>query len=186
MRRWLILFLVAITVSAAARVPSSEMVARLPHELGGFIRGQTTDYESRTPGLGLGVTYRASALRAVADVYIFDLRRDDLPDEGLDDPAPAALAALVADVEQLRIRRQGMRVTDTGRFTLPLDGVAQLTCVTFLIVLPDESERTSLGCIGFASGWLVKLRATAAERASEPLLHDFARAALRTLRTPRP
>lgn len=71
--------LIAACTSAVAATAAGAF--EFPAMLGGFLRGEQIDFESREPGLGIGVHYFGPGVKAT--VYVYGFRIADLP-EGIE------------------------------------------------------------------------------------------------------
>lgn len=65
-----------------------------PAELAGFTRGSQIDFESKEPGLGIGIPYLGPDIKVT--VYVYDYRIPDLP-EGIGSDAARAQARAAED-----------------------------------------------------------------------------------------
>ena len=148
-----------------AQVPASEIVAfhglRFPASVAGAERFSVHDYEKRSPGLGYSVGYRQPG--SVTTVYIYDLKKRDIPD---DPSAPAIKAQLeAAKVDMLQAPRQGayLKIEPNAQFSIADARTrTRLLCVAGRLVRTDPpDERLSDVCVG---GWkqkFIKFRTTA-------------------------
>ncbi len=69
---------IALFCASAGAGDTRGMAALFPAELGGFVRGEPIDFESKDPGLGIGLPYNHPGVKAT--VYVYDLQSADLPD----------------------------------------------------------------------------------------------------------
>src|SRR5436190_124101 len=77
------MLLVAAALAAAAREPVTLFGLTFPETVGAFQRGDSTDFEKNSPGLGHGVRYLRSGW--TVNVFIYDLRMPSIPDDPLSD-----------------------------------------------------------------------------------------------------
>jgi hypothetical protein len=70
-----------VFLSSAAIAADSRTAFTFPAAVAGFHRGEPIDFESRQPGLGIGIPYGVSGVKVT--VYVYNLRLENLP-EGIE------------------------------------------------------------------------------------------------------
>ena len=175
----------AARASAGTRPPLATVLARLPVEVAGFERGETTNFEERQPGYGSAVEYTTPARNglparaAVASVMIYDMGRPPLPDN-----APAELVTPLLDeaVREATVLPPGRTLAETGRRTLTLPAGGSMTCAD----LSGSFGRTAVEqqvCAGTAAGRFLRVHVTMPRRNSNVADADeFTRGVAQALR----
>lgn len=175
----------AARAAAGTRPPLATVLARLPVEVAGFERGETTNFEERQPGYGSAVEYTTPARNglparaAVASVMIYDMGRPPLPDS-----APAELVTPLLDeaVREATVLPPGRTLAETGRRTLALPAGGSMTCAD----LSGSFGRTAVEqqvCAGTAAGRFLRVHVTMPRRNSNVADADeFTRGVAQALR----
>lgn len=177
----------AARAAAAARPPISTVLVRLPVEVAGFERGDTTNFEDRQPGYGSAVEYVTPARNglparaAVASVMIYDMGRPPLPDQA---GAEVITPLLDEAVREATVLPPGRTLAETGRRALPLADGGSMTCAD----LSGSFGRTAVDqqvCAGTAAGRFLRVHVTMPRRnASAADADEFTRGIAQALRTP--
>jgi hypothetical protein len=151
--------------AALARPPLVEVLGRLPAEVAGFERGDTTNFEERQPGYGSAVEYATPARpglparAAVASVLIYDLGQRPMTGD-----APAAQVTPVLDeaVREATTLPPGRTLAETGRRVLEVPGGGMI-CAD----LAGSFGRTPVEqqvCAGTAAGRFLRVHVTMPRR----------------------
>lgn len=160
----LVLAVFGLSSFARAQVPANETVTfhglTFPSTIAGAERFSVLDYEKDSPGLGYGVGYRQPGV--VTTVYIYDLKKRDIPD---DPSAPAIATQLEAGkADMLRAPRQGANLTIEPKDQFSIADVhsrTRLVCIAAKLVRTDPpNELVSHLCVGGWKSKFVKFRIT--------------------------
>jgi hypothetical protein len=143
----------------AARLSVDTLVARLPAEANGFVRGTVRNHEAQRPGFGQGVEYTTDSRNAVASVDIYD-KGQPQADAALQ---AAELDEAVRDAIATQPSRTGRRMEEQRRAELPVAGGDPLHCVV-LGGLFGRMPVLSQICVGAAGGRLIKIQVTMPDR----------------------
>jgi hypothetical protein len=160
----LIAFLSAVTGAAAqtsAKGPVTVYDFTFPEEVAGAQRISFRDYESNQPGLGYSAGYRQGNLTGT--VYIYDDRKQSIPDDPQSPLVKAQLEQSRRDVVGLR-RGIGVKVKED--FTIEdARGRTRLICAAFAITGDDGRPRDSFSCLGVAKNKFLKFRISGVSQA---------------------
>src|SRR5262245_8793100 len=160
----LIAFLSAVTGAAAqtsAKGPVTVYDFTFPEEVAGTQRISFRDYESNQPGLGYSAGYRQGNLTGT--VYIYDDRKQSIPDDPQSPLVKAQLEQSRRDVVGLR-RGIGVKVKED--FTIEdARGRTRLICAAFAITGDDGRPRDSFSCLGVAKNKFLKFRISGVSQA---------------------
>jgi hypothetical protein len=131
------------------------------------------DYETDNPGFGYSAGYRQP--NATTTVYIYDLKRRDIPDDPLAPVIKAELEATKADI--LRTQQSGayLKVESKDAFSIAdAQSRTRFLCAAFKLTRSDGAL-ASYACVGGWNGKFIKFRITA-EQQSEVDARGFVRA----------
>jgi hypothetical protein len=160
----LIAFLSVVTGAAAqtsAKGPVTVFNFTFPEEVAGAQRISFRDYESNQPGLGYSAGYRQGNLTGT--VYIYDDRKQSIPDDPQSPLVKAQLEQSRRDVVGLR-RGIGVKVKED--FTIEdARGRTRLICAAFAITGDDGRPRDSFACLGVAKNKFLKFRISGVSQA---------------------
>jgi hypothetical protein len=132
-----------------------------PEEVAGAQRFSFRDYESSQPGLGYSAGYHQGNLTGT--VYIYDDRKQSIPDDPQSPLVKAQLEQSRRDVVGLR-RGIGVKVKED--FTIEdARGRTRLICAAFAITDNDGRPRDSFSCLGVAKNKFLKFRISGASQA---------------------
>jgi hypothetical protein len=144
-----------------------------PEMIGPFVRGEVTDYESTSSGLGYSIAYDSPL--GAATVYIYDKNLFDIPegptgdlirdefDNGTNEVLEAVVTSPSANIQL--IERYGTGEPDTG---------PEFLCAEFEISDEDRGRRTFLFLTGHKDKF-IKLRISLnSNDDSEPTARNFA------------
>lgn len=159
-----------------AQAPSLETIAQqMPHQLAGFVLGET----AQRPGPSLSLDYATTNRSAVGSVLVYDAPAGIAP---TDPAAPAIdreLTAAVAELSEAPQGRTGRRLAEKERVTLAEAG---LRCSLMTGAFGRAPVMRQV-CVGGADGRFVKIQVTMADRRPPPAdALAFARAALAAVR----
>lgn len=175
MRHWLVLGALLLSACAGGGAPTvpapptlEALAQRLPANVAGFARGDTTWHERDRPGLGVAVDYAGPARSAVATVSLYDRAAGAVPD----DPGSARLReefdTALADVLATADGRTAQRMSESGRSEVAVPGGAPLSC-SRLDGLYGRQEVRTLVCLGAAGGRFLKVQVTSPARQVRPV-----------------
>jgi hypothetical protein len=160
----LIAFLSVVTGAAAqtsAKGPVTVFDFTFPEEVAGAQRFSFRDYESNQPGLGYSAGYKQGNLTGT--VYIYDDRKQSIPDDPQSPLVKAQLEQSRRDVLDLR-RGVGVKVKED--FTIEdARGRTRLICAAFAITGDDGRPRDSFSCLGVAKNKFLKFRISGVSQA---------------------
>src|SRR5215510_4794891 len=160
----LIAFLSVVTGAAAqtsAKGPVTVFDFTFPEEVAGAQRFSFRDYESSQPGLGYSAGYHQGKLTGT--VYIYDDRKQSIPDDPQSPLVKAQLEQSRRDVVGLR---RGIGVKFKEDFTIEdARGRARLICAAFAITDDDGRPRDSFSCLGVAKNKFLKFRISGVSQA---------------------
>jgi hypothetical protein len=152
---------------AARDRPAYDVVlARLPEQAGGFVRGMTTDMEASAPGQGRAVDYATppsgmvAARAAIASVILYEHGQPVLTAAT---PAAVVTGKLEEGLAEATSPAPGRRMAETARHSLEVPGGAPLQCA----VLEGSYGRTPMWqqvCVGIAAGRFLKVFVAVPER----------------------
>jgi hypothetical protein len=153
----LIAFLSVVTGAAAqtsAKGPVTVFDFTFPEEIAGAQRISFRDYESNQPGLGYSAGYKQGNL--IGTVYIYDDRKQSIPD---DPQSPLVKAQLEQSRRDVLGLRRGVGVKVKEDFTIEdARGRTRLICAAFAITGDGGRPRDSFSCLGVAKNKFVKFR----------------------------
>jgi hypothetical protein len=160
----LIAFLSVVTGAAAqtsAKGPVTVFDFTFPEQIAGAQRISFRDYESNQPGLGYSAGYKQGNLTGT--VYIYDDRKQSIPDDPQSPLVKAQLEQSRRDVLDLR-RGVGVKVKED--FTIEdARGRTRLICAAFAITGDDGRPRDSFSCLGVAKNKFLKFRISGVSQA---------------------
>jgi len=160
----LIAFLSVVTGAAAqtsAKGPVTVFNFTFPEEVAGAQRISFRDYESNQPGLGYSAGYKQGNLTGT--VYIYDDRKQSIPDDPQSPLVKAQLEQSRRDVVGLR---RGIGVKFKEDFTIEdARGRTRLICAAFAITDDDGRPRDSFSCLGVAKNKFLKFRISGVSQA---------------------
>src|SRR5215813_3492899 len=160
----LIAFLAVVTGAAAqtsAKGPVTVFDFTFPDEIADAQRISFRDYESNQPGLGYSAGYKQGNLTGT--VYIYDDRKQSIPDDPQSPLVKAQLEQSRRDVVGLR-RGIGVKVKED--FTIEdARGRTRLICGAFVITDGDGRPRDSFSCLGVAKSKFLKFRISGVSQA---------------------
>lgn len=154
----LALLLLAGCAATAVRPPLEGATARLPAELGGFLRGGTTPVDA-VHGQGSETAYATRNRAAIAVVRIYDRGRPTIPAVLPEAELSAELDRSVAEAIEAAPNRTGRRLAEVSRAPVPAPDGPPLTCATLHGAF-GRSPVLSEVCVGTAAGRLVKVTVT--------------------------
>ena len=142
-------FLSVVTGAAAqtsAKGPVTVFDFTFPEEVAGAQRFSFRDYESSQPGLGYSAGYHQGNLTGT--VYIYDDRKQSIPDDPQSPPVKAQLEKSRTELVGLW-HGVGVRVDVKEEFTIEdARGRTRLICAAFAITDDDGRPRDSFSCLG--------------------------------------
>jgi hypothetical protein len=172
--RWRVVPLLVCLAGCALPDPRGEAgaptleaaVARLPAEVAGFSRGDTTWHERDRPGQGAAVDFAGPARAAVATVSVYDRGRFPLPTD--DGTVAAEFALAVDEVLAAAGARTRQVMTERARSDIAVPDGAPMRCAR-LGGTYGRQEVTTLVCLGPAAGRFLKVQVTSPARQVRPV-----------------
>lgn len=140
--------------------------ARLPAQVAGFTRGQSTWLERERPGLGVSVDYAGPARAAVATVSLYDRGQPGITQT--DARLAGEFSAAVGEVVAQAGTRTSQQIAERDRFTVPVPGGAPMSCARLEGTYGRQELRT-LVCLGAAAGRFIKVQVTSPARQVRPV-----------------
>jgi hypothetical protein len=150
------------------RATLQDVAGRLPAEVAGFTRGETTWHEPARPGLGVTVDYAGPGRSAVSTVSLYDRGLRTLPQDIASPAMQQELAAAVEESLALAERRTSQELSEGDRSVLAVPGQAPLQCTRLQGTYGRQPVETLL-CLGTASGRFLKVQVTAPSRQVQPV-----------------
>jgi hypothetical protein len=144
-----------------AKYPGRKVTAtfpgqRFPEQAAGLHGTGAPDCESRGPGQRYWPRYERGP-RQWADVYVYNLRRPDIPDQYDEKTSYTELESIKLDIANVVQRGTYRGATPTGSFAIPVHGVAPLRCDRFFIVAPDGEQRPSIASVTNRAGKILEI-----------------------------
>lgn len=183
MRRLVATLLVALIVVVVAPAHADDQTVQIgsiafPARVGALERKGLRDYESKSPGFGMGIVYRGG--NASADVYIYDRQQPQIPP----DPNAALVKAELEDaLDEIQAAvRQGIYQAALVQRRYPLRGAdgAILYNVAAVSIVRDGATRDSYVLMTVRNGKFFKVRySTPAHDGSAAEAERFALSLLR-------
>jgi hypothetical protein len=171
--------LIALVLSSAAAVPAFAIAAvtvfglRAPEEIAGFSLNDSTNFEKIKPGDGYGLDYSQSGWKL--DVYIYDLRRNAIPDDAKSAIVRAEFERSREDVflaaprglyAQVYLRRN-FTIEDTGKRT-------RFQCAAFHLTRDGARPQDGFLCVTSWNNKFIKFRLTTlSDKDSESAARKF-------------
>ena len=141
---------------------------RLPSNVAGFTRRDTTWHEPDRAGMGVAVDYDGPARSAVSTVSLYDRGRSRIPDDLDAEPLQAEFAAAVSEALALAGTRTSHRIVERGRSDVDVPGQAPMRCASLQGTYGRQEVQT-LVCVGAASGRFLKVLITSPARQVRPV-----------------
>jgi hypothetical protein len=142
--------------------------ARLPAEVAGFTRGETSWHERERPGTGVAVDYAGPSRAAVATVSLYDRGLGPVADAPGDSRLAAEFSTAVSEVVALAGTRTSQRIAERDRTVLSVPGGGPVNCSRLDGTYGRQEVRT-LVCLGVAGGRFVKVQVTSPARQVRPV-----------------
>ena len=142
----------------------------MPLTLGLSKRGEIKDFEATNPGLGQAVQYALPGWRNT--LFVYDLKRTDIPEAADAAVIAPQLAQAAADILTLKQRGDYADVEEGLAFTVPSGANARFHCKSYVLKSPTPlggvksatSEFDSYLCVTTWRQKFVKARLTTARR----------------------
>ena len=151
-RAWLgALAALALASPALAKDADIRLGLHFPANVAGFAFQETTDYESKAPGLGYSAYYRNGG--TWADVYVYDLRRKDIPQAYDEAASKAQYGQAAGDITAAA--KQGIYQSAGAAGPLSEPG---FVCGRFSIVSKAGEANDSVLCVRTWQGKFLKVR----------------------------
>jgi hypothetical protein len=149
------------TAQTSAKGPVTVFDFTFPEGIAGAQRISFRDYESNQPGLGYSAGYKQGNL--IGTVYIYDDRKQSIPD---DPQSPLVKAQLEQSRRDVLGLRRGVGVKVKEDFTIEdARGRTRLICAAFAITGDDGRPRDSFSCLGVAKNKFLKFRISGVSQA---------------------
>jgi hypothetical protein len=173
-------------IAASAQQPVSIYGLTIPERVGGLTRGQTNDYESKSPGLGYSLRFSWRP-NSFVDAYIYDMQLKSIPDSLESAVMREHFIGVKEDVYELERRGGYANVRAQGEFTVGRSG-GRFVCATFSYLRGEKRDMDvdSYLCLTSWNNKFVKLRMTALKGVmSRADAESFAEAWISLLAQPR-
>lgn len=150
-----------------------------PLRIGSLTRGEVTDFEKTSQGLGYGIRYRASGARV--DLFVYDLGKRSISPETSSSDQKEEFANAVRDVHRAREKGFYRSVKDGREFESPAKNPV-FRCKTFQIDRGEGRLEDSALCLGAQNDKFFKVRIAFAppgpnfQDRADKLLREIARA----------
>lgn len=141
---------------------------RLPPNVAGFTRRDTTWHEPDRAGMGVAVDYDGPARSAVSTVSLYDRGRAPVSDDVNSAALQEEFAAAVNEALASARTRTSHRIVDQGRRDIDVPGQAPLRCASLQGTYGRQEVHT-LVCVGAAAGRFLKVLVTSPARQVRPV-----------------
>ena len=172
------------TAKEPAKEPTRIYGLAIPERVGGLVRGQPVDYETKAPGLGYSVRFSGPPGQVV-DVYLYDLGLKAIPDDIESGIVKGQLASAKGDIVELGRRGAYGNVTELDEFSVADGGKTGFRCASFSYLRGERKDVdvSSYVCLTSWRNKFVKIRMTAVKgQLSRSDLTDFVKAWIKLLR----
>lgn len=155
-------------VGGSGRPTLQSATERLPPNVAGFTRRDTTWHEPGRAGMGVAVDYDGPARSAVSTVSVYDRGRAAVPDDVNAPVLQDEFAAAVNEALALAGTRTSHRIVEQGRRDIEVPGQAPIRCASLQGTYGRQEVQT-LVCVGAAAGRFLKVLVTSPARQVRPV-----------------
>lgn len=127
-----------------------------PLKIGALTRGDVTNFEKDSPGLGYGIRYGAEGLRV--DIYVYKLGKRSISSDVLHADQQEEFASAVSDIHRAKERGIYRSVKEGGEFESPAVKNPFFRCKAFVIDRGEGRLEDSALCLGAQNDTFFKIR----------------------------
>jgi hypothetical protein len=129
---------------------------RFPAQVAGLRFTGARDDVSQSPGQDYWARYERGP-RQWTDVYVYDLRRRDIPDQYDEKASFTELESIRRDIAKVVQMDTYRSATPTSSFAIPVHRVPHLNCDRFFTVAPDGEQRDSIASVTNRAGKILEI-----------------------------
>jgi hypothetical protein len=156
MKRLLFVAALLFSLPASAQETVSYFGFDFPLKIGALTRGDVTNFEKDSPGLGYGIRYTAPGQRV--DIFVYSLGQRRIDDDVFSPEQKTELANAVADVHRAKDRGLYRNVTEGAEFESPAVKNPFFRCRAFIIDRGEGRIEDSVLCLGARNDKFFKIR----------------------------
>jgi hypothetical protein len=148
--------LLSFVVTARAQETVSYYGLSFPLKIGQLTRGDVTEFEKNTPGLGYGIRYTAEGIRT--DIFVYNLGKRSISWDVFHADQKQEFANAIRDVHRAKERGIYRDVKEGPEFESPAVKNPFFWCKAFVIDRGEGRVEDSALCLGGRNNAFVKIR----------------------------